>query len=218
VFLRFGLPLSFYVDSDVVFRYVAGRDALHYKHHVQTDEAIPQWKQICQECQVKVIHALSPQAKGKAERPYGWIQDHLVRICARDNVTTLAQANQVLFREVHEYNYRRVHSTTGEIPYLRYQRALKEKKNLFRQFLIPPPYQSIKDIFCFRFDRTVDAYRTVSISNLKLKFNNAPIHETVNVRIYPYATGGLSEIRFWYNNKLLDIQKVKTCLLSTIHF
>ena len=218
VFLRYGLPLSFYVDCDSIFKFIRGRDELHYKHYLQTDDVMPQWKQVCHDCQVKVINALSPQAKGKIERPYGWIQDHLVRICARENIVTIAQANSILNREVYEYNYKRVHSTTGEIPYLRYQRALKENKNVLRQFLIPPPYQSIKDIFCFRFKRTVDSYRTVSINNLKLKFNNAPIHEEINLRIYPYATGGLSEVRFWYKDKLLDIQKVKTELLKLVHF
>lgn len=218
VFLRYGLPLSFYVDCDSIFKFIRDRDELHYKHQLQSIEPMPQWKQVCHDCQVKVINALSPQAKGKVERPYGWIQDHLVRICARENVTTIAQANQILQREVYEYNYKRIHSTTGEIPYLRYQRALKDKKNVFRQFVVPPPYQSIRDIFCFRLNRTVDAYRTVSVNNLKLKFNNAPIHEEVNLRIYPYSTGGLSEVRFWYKDKLLDAQKIKTELLPIVHF
>jgi len=218
VFLRYGLPLNFYVDCDSIFKFIRGRDELRYKHQLFTDEAMPQWKQVCYDCQVKVINALSPQAKGKVERPYRWIQDHLVRICARENITTIAQANHILYREVYEYNYKRIHSTTDEIPYLRYQRALKENKNVLRQFLVPPPYQSVKDIFCFRLNRTVDAYRTVSINNLKLKFNNAPLHEEVNLRIYPYATGGLSEVRFWHKDKLLDIQKVKTELLLPVHF
>ncbi len=100
VFLKYGVPLSFYVDCDSIFKFIRGRDELHYKHLLQTDETMPQWKQVCFDCQVKVINALSPQAKGKVERPYGWIQDHLVRICARENVTTIAQANQILQREV----------------------------------------------------------------------------------------------------------------------
>lgn len=218
MFLRYGLPLSFYVDCDSIFKFIRGRDELHYKHRMQNNEPMPQWKQVCYDCQVRVINALSPQAKGKVERPYGWIQDHLVRICAREQVTTIAQANQILNREVYEYNYKRIHSTTGEIPYLRYQRALKENKNVLRQFLVPPPYQSIKDIFCFRFNRIVDAYRTVSLNNLKLKFNNAPIHEEVTLRIYPYSTGDLSEVRFWHKGKLLDVQKIKTDLLPIVHF
>lgn len=218
IFLDFGLPFKFYVDSDSIFRFIRGRDEIHYKHHLNTDETMPQWKQVLYDCNVEVTHALSPQAKGKVERPYRWIQDHLVRICARDNIATITKANQVLFREVHEYNYKRIHSTTGEIPYLRYQRAIKEKQNLFRQFVIPPPYQSIKDIFCFRLDRRVDAYRTISINNLKLKFNNAPLYEEVNLRIYPDQKSELSEIRFWHKNKLLDVQKVKTNLLDLVHF
>lgn len=218
IFLKYGLPLGFYVDCDSIFKFIRGRDEKHYKHYLQTDDVMPQWKQVCYDCQVKVINALSAQAKGKIERPYGWLQDHIVRICARENVTKITQANQILSREVYEYNCKRIHSTTEEIPYLRYQRALKEKKNLFRKFLIPPPYQSIKDIFCLRFDRIVDAYRTVSIDNLKLKFNNAPIHEKVNLRVYPYANGDLSEVRFWYKDKLLDVQKIKTELLKSVHF
>lgn len=67
MFLRYGLPLNFYVDCDSIFKFIRGRDELHYKHHLQTDEAMPQWKQVCHDCQVKVIHALSPQAKGKVE-------------------------------------------------------------------------------------------------------------------------------------------------------
>lgn len=147
VFLKFGLPLNFYVDSHSIFRFVRGRDEFHYKHHKMTDEVNPQWKQVLSDCKVDVIHALSPQAKGKVERPYRWIQDYLARICARDNIKTIAPANQVLLREVYLYNYKWVHSTTKEIPFIRYQRALKEKKSVLRPFIIPPPYASIKDIF-----------------------------------------------------------------------
>ena len=218
IFLKFGLPMRFYIDSDSIFRFVRGRDDLHYKHHRFTDDSKPQWTQILDECQVKPAFALSPQAKGKVERPYGWLQDHLVRLCYRDNVSTLAQGNHILDKEINAYNFKRLHSTIEEIPYLRYQIALREKRNLFRPFRIPPPFQSTKDIFCFRMDRTVDAYRTVSINNLKIKFSNAPIHEKLQLRIHPDILTGLSEIRFWHKDKLLDVQKVKTKLINPVLF
>lgn len=218
VFLKYGMPLNFYVDSHSIFRFVRGRDEIHNRHYLMTDEADPQWKQVLNDCHVEVIHALSPQAKGKIERPYGWIQDHLVRICARDEIMTIAAANQVLSREMYLYNYKWVHSTTKEIPFMRYQRALKEKQSVLRQFIVPPPYQSIKDIFCLRMNRIVDNYRTVSINNLKLKFNNAPIGDSVNLRIYPHNKSELSEVRFWHNGKLLDAQQVKTNLILPVHF
>lgn len=218
IFLKYGLPLRFYVDNHSIFRFVRGRDELHYKHHLMTDEAIPQWKHIMNDCHVQVIHALSPQAKGKVERPYGWIQDHVVRTCARDKISEIIPANQVLFREVYHYNHRWIHSTTGEVPIIRYQRAIKEKKTLFRPFIIPPPYQSVKDIFCYRMNRVVDSYRSISIKNVQIKFNNAPIHQTVDLRIHPDQKTGLSEIRFWYKDRLLDVKQIQTELILPVQF
>ncbi|MFA5430887.1 MAG: hypothetical protein WC329_07000 [Candidatus Omnitrophota bacterium] len=218
IFLKFGLPLRFYIDSDSIFRFVRGRDELHYKHHQFTDEVRPQWTQILDECQVKPVFALSPQAKGKIERPYGWLQDHLVRLCYRENITSLAQGNHILGQEVNAYNFKRVHSAVEEIPYLRYQRAIRDKRNLFRQFRVPEPFQSTKDIFCIRMDRTVDAYRCVTINNQKIKFSNAPIYEKVQLRIHPNTATGISEIRFWHKGKLLDIQMIKTTLIDPVHF
>jgi hypothetical protein len=66
------------------------------------------------------------------ERPYGWIQDRLVRTCAREGINDIKDAQKLLGKEISRYNYRQVHSTTGEVPYLRFQRALKEKVSLFR--------------------------------------------------------------------------------------
>ena len=59
----------------------------------------------------------------------------------------------ILNQEIHRYNYKQIHSTTKEIPYFWFQRALKENKSLFREFKIKPPYQSVKDIFCLRIKR-----------------------------------------------------------------
>jgi len=50
---------------------------------------------------------------------------------------------------------------------------LKEKKSLFREFRIKPPFISPKDIFCLRIERTVDGYKEVSLNNIELKINNA---------------------------------------------
>jgi len=216
VLLRYGLPYCYYVDSHSIFRFVQGRDSNWRKHHLLTDEATPQWKQVLDDCNVKVTYALSPQAKGKMERPYGWLQDRLVRICVRKDIADIKPAQQVLRQEIHRYNYQQVHSTTQEIPYVRFQRALKEKQSLFREFKISSPFQSPKDIFCLRMDRTVDPYRQISISPLKFKVHADP-YKQVNLRIYP-LNDQISEIRFWCEGKLIDTQKVKTSELKDVHF
>ena len=217
VILRYGLPYAYYVDSHSIFRFVQGRDSLWRKHNLLTDEANPQWKQVLEDCQVKITYALSPQAKGKIERPYGWLQDRLIRTCVREDVNQIEQAQQVLNQEVNRYNHRQVHSTTQEIPARRLQRALRENISLFREFTVNPPFQSVKDIFCLRLQRTIDSYRRISLNNLQLKVNHATPGKTVNLRIYPLSPT-LSEIRFWCEQTLLDIQKVKNSELKGVQF
>lgn len=206
--LTHGLPFSYYVDSHSIFRFVQGRDSFWRKHQTLTDETDPQWKQVLYDCNVKIIYALSPQAKGKIERPYQWLQDRLVRTCVRENVSDIRQAQKILKQEIRRYNYRQVHSTTQEVPYFRLQSALKDGTSLFREFKVRPPYQSVKDIFCLRLDRTVDPYRRISVKNLVLKVNGVTSGDKVNLRIYP-MNHLLSELRFWCNGRLVDIQRAK---------
>jgi len=217
VILKYGSPFLYYVDSHSIFRFVQGRDSLWRKHYTLTDEADPQWKQVMGDCNIKVTYALSPQAKGKIERPYGWLQDRLIRTCVRDNVTDIKQAQGVLNYEIQRYNYKQVHSTTQEVPYFRFQRALKEKRSLFREFRVRPPFQSVKDIFCLRINRTIDPYRRISINNLQMKVNNATPRKIVTLRIYPLSND-ISEVRFWCDDTLIDVQRVKNSDLKVVHF
>jgi hypothetical protein len=218
VALRYGLPMTYYVDSHSIFRFVQGRDSYWRNHYKVTDEANPQWKQVLADCRVKITYALSPQAKGKIERPYQWLQDRIVRTCARNNIRNIKQGREVLGYELDRYNNRQVHSTTQEIPALRFQRAKEEKRSLFREFVVPPPFQSTKDIFCLRAERTVSAYRKISFNNLDLDAAGVPIFEKIQLRIVPDEESGLAEIRLWYKDKLVGTQKVKNEDLNLVHF
>lgn len=208
VILTHGFPVKYYVDSHAIFRFVRGRDEMHYKHYLQTDDIDPQWKQVLRDCRVDWTHALSPQAKGKVERPYRWVQDHLARTCYREGVTEIQDARKILNEEIKEYNHKRVHSTTGEIPYVRFKKALKEGRSLFREFEVPKPYKTARDIFCFRITRIADTYRKISIENIKFKVNQVNPRDELDLRIYPVSKL-YSEIRFWRGAELLDIQKIK---------
>ena len=218
VLLKYGFPLAYYVDSHSIFRFVQGRDSFWRNHYKLTDEADPQWKQVLDDCRVKVTYALSPQAKGKIERPYRWIQDRLVRTCYRENVRDIKKGQLILNNLLQRYNYRIVHSTTGEIPYIRFQRAIREKRTLFREFRIRPPFLSSKDIFCLRVERMVNPYRKVSINNLELKVPGAPLHERIQLRIVPDKESAVSEVRFWHRDEFLGSQKVKNADLNLVQF
>jgi hypothetical protein len=207
--LTYGCPYSYYVDCHSIFRYVKGRDQKHHQYNYFTDDISPQWKQVLEECNVKVTYALSPQAKGKIERPFGWMQDNMIRSCDRNNVKDIHHANRILDQEIKRYNFKTIHSTTQEIPYRRFQNAIDNKKSLFRKFFVPKPYLLPKDIFCLRLQRTVDNYRTVSIDKLKLKVNCDDTRIAVDIRIH-LLSDKLAELRFWYRDRLIDTKRVKT--------
>jgi transposase len=199
-----GIPLRYYVDSLRIFRFVQGRDSLWRKHVLQTDQADPQWKMVMQSLGVEVIHALSPQAKGKIERPYRWMQDRIVRTCALENLSTLEEARSVLKDEVDRYNNYQVHSTTGEIPSLRFDRAQLEGKSLFRPFTLPNPYTSLKDIFCLRERRMVDAYHRISLFGWEIPVPKAPLHEDVELHLTPDEDHQILDVRIWSSDHLVQ--------------
>ena len=134
---------------------------------------------------VDVAYALSPQAKGKIERPYRWLQDRIVRTCAIEKLTAIDDVRAVLKDELNRYNNHQVHSTTGEVPSIRFDRARKEGNSLFRPFALPKPYTSTKDIFCLRETRMVNGYCKISLFNHEIPVPHVPLREDVEVHLIP---------------------------------
>jgi len=203
VMQTYGLPLRYYVDNLRVFRFVQHRDSVWRTHHLGTDEVDPQWKQVLRRLNVDVVYALSPQAKGKVERPYRWLQDRIVRTCALEKIASLEDTRAVLREEVHRYNYHQVHSTTGEIPAVRFANARKTGNSLFRPFALPKPYRSTKDVFCFRITRTVDGYRRISLDRHSIQVPKVDVREDVDLHLVPDLAKNLLEVRIWFQDKMV---------------
>ncbi len=199
----YGLPLRYYVDSLRVFRFVQGRDSFWRKHVLQTDETETQWRKMMRILGVGVTFALSPQAKGKVERPYRWLQDRIVRTCTYEKLSTIEEVRSVLKEELNRYNNHQLHSTTGEIPNIRFEKAKISGNSLFRKFSVPKPYSSPQDIFCLREKRMVNGYRRISLFNHSIEVPNVPLHEDLDVHLAPDTTRELMNIRIWWNTKLV---------------
>jgi len=193
--------LRYYVDSLRVFRFVQGRDSFWRKHVLQTDDVDTQWSKMMRLLGVDVAYALSPQAKGKVERPYRWLQDRIVRTCALEDIADVAQARIVLREELERYNHHQVHSTTREIPGLRFGKAIAAANSLFRPFSLPQPYTSAKNVFCLRDQRMVNAYRRISLSGHEIPIPSVPLYEHVDVHMVPNSDKGTMEIRVWWNRQ-----------------
>ncbi|MBI2934577.1 MAG: hypothetical protein HYY29_03295 [Chloroflexi bacterium] len=213
-----GIPLRYYVDSLRVFRFVQNRDSFWRKHVLQTDEADPQWKQVMKVLGVEVVHALSPQAKGKIERPYRWLQDRIVRTCALEKLTTIEEGRAVLREELNRYNNHQVHSTTREIPATRFDKARKEGNSLFRPLAPPKPYASQKDVFCLRETRMVNGYRRITLFNHEIEVPKVPLREYVELHLIPDLARQALEIRIWWDNHMVHSLTFPLSQLPRVHF
>lgn len=201
---QYGIPFRYYVDSLRVFRFVRERDSMYYKNVLRTDEADPQWLQVMRLMNVDVSYALSPQAKGKVERPYRWLQDRIVRTCALEKIDQLQDARSVLAGELDRYNNHQVHSTTGEIPSIRFEKAQAEGRNLFRPFSLPQPYRSTKDVFCLHETRIVNGYRRISLNNHQIDVPHVDLREQVDIHLVPDVIKNVMEVRIWWREKMVQ--------------
>ncbi|MFH1486226.1 MAG: hypothetical protein ABIH46_09160 [Chloroflexota bacterium] len=199
----YGIPLRYYVDSLRVFRFIQGRDSVWRKHVLQTDDVDTQWGKMMRALGVDVTYALSPQAKGKVERPYQWLQDRIVRTCALEKVSAMEDVRAVLREEVDRYNHHQVHSTTKEIPSIRFNRAKREGNSLFRPFSMPKPYTSPKDAFCLRETRVVNGYRRISLFDHTIEVPKVDLHEDVDIHLVPDAVKQVMEIRIWWKSTMV---------------
>jgi len=212
----YGIPHQYYVDNLRVFRFIQHRDSTWKGMALGSDDVNTQWRQVLALMNTGVIYALSPQAKGKIERPYRWMQDRIVRTCALEHISSLVDARQVLIEEVHRYNYLQVHSTTQEIPVIRFEKAQKLNKSLFRAFSLPQPYTSAKDVFCIRHSKDTDGYRKITLGGHTLQIPGIEPRDEVEMHFVPDLAKNLVEIRFWAKKKrihtavlpIADLEKV----------
>jgi transposase len=216
---QFGVPNRYYVDNLRVFRFVQHRDSVWKNLVLGTDDVNTQWRQVLALMNTDVVYALSPQAKGKIERPYRWLQERIVRTCALEHIDSLEDARLVLREEIHRYNYQQVHSTTQEIPAIRFEKARKENRSLFRSFSLPKPFTSAKDVFCLRHHRVADGYRKVTLVGHSIQIPGICPREEIDLHFVPDESKNLVEIRFWATGKLVHTTNLPLDSLKTlVHF
>ncbi len=202
VVTKYGVGSNYYTDNHGIFRFIERQDSRFGTKKVKASDVRTQWERAVKECGMDIIYAMSPEAKGKIERPYRWLQDRIVRVCAKQQITTIEQGRLILQAEVNRYNARQIHSTTGEIPLIRFQRAERENNTVFRKLELPKPFISTKDIFCLKEERVTNGYSQVSWRNRYYKVPNY-IPEGATVKLHIIADDSHPELRVWYRDELV---------------
>lgn len=99
--VKYGLPHSVYVDKHSTYK--STRQA---KEEELEDKPLSQFERALKELGVIVIHADSPQAKGRVERLFGTLQDRLIKEMRLKGVKTKNEANEFLKTYLPVYNRR----------------------------------------------------------------------------------------------------------------
>ena len=97
---KYGVPMSVYLDKHTTYKSWVRRDEF------QETEPISQFGRALKELGVKMLHAHSPQAKGRIERLFKTFQDRLVKEMRLRGVSTIPEANRFLVSYLPVYNRR----------------------------------------------------------------------------------------------------------------
>jgi hypothetical protein len=100
---KYGLPMSIYVDRHTTYK---SSKKLTQWDEIEGVKTLSQFERALMELGVEVIHAQSPQAKGRIERLFGVFQDRLVKEMRLRGIATKDQANEFLEEYLPRYNER----------------------------------------------------------------------------------------------------------------
>jgi len=88
----YGKPKSIYLDNGSVYK-------VNRKTVFDDLEVLTQFERVCEELGIEVIHAKSPQAKGRIENGWGTLQDRLVKELRLRDINDINSANKYLKEE-----------------------------------------------------------------------------------------------------------------------
>ena len=100
---RYGLPQAIYVDKHTTYKSTKKQTT---EEQLENKEAMSQFERALDELGVKVIHANSPQAKGRVERVLRTFQDRLIKEMRLRNIKTKDEANRFLGEYLAVHNKR----------------------------------------------------------------------------------------------------------------
>ena len=155
VLRRRGVPVSIYQDRHSALR--RNDDAWSLEEQLAGRQHPTQVGQALEDLAIHPIFALSPQAKGRVERLFGVLQDHLLAEMRLDGIATLEQANDYLKNWIRRYNRR-------------FQKQPKSNRTAYRA----TTGLDLNKILSFRYQATVLNDNTVRLGGLTIDIPPGP--------------------------------------------
>ncbi len=175
---RYGIPMAAYADRHSIF--FQGKEKflreLSLEEQLAAHREPTQFGRLLNELGVQLIHALSPQAKGRVERLWGTFQDRLASELRMAGAADCEQANQVLRRFLPRHNRRFV--VSARLP----ETAWVEW----------PKGRRLDELFCFKYRRVVLNDNTVRIGEHIIDLPSPVSHAHARVDVQERFDGSLA--------------------------
>jgi transposase len=133
---KYGIPMSIYMDRHTTYKSPAEPSM---EDEIQGTTPLSEFGRALTELAVKIIHAHSPQAKGRIERLFKTLQDRLVKEMTIRGINTIDEANRYLDTYLSAHNKR-------------FAVKAKEQADLHREI---PREINIDKVLCIRTVRTL---------------------------------------------------------------
>jgi transposase len=140
---KYGFPLQLYADKHTTYKSTAKPTI---EEEIQGIGPMSQFERALKELSVGMIHAHSPQAKGRVERLFGTLQDRLVKEMRLRGISTIEEANRFLQDYLPIYNRK-------------FSVKAVSKEDMHRPL---PAGIELNTILCVKTDRTVRNDHTIS--------------------------------------------------------
>jgi hypothetical protein len=142
---KYGVPTRFYADKHTTYKSPLKEPDIYDKNG-NPIEALSQFERACKELSIEIIHAHSPQAKGRIERLFGTLQDRLVKEMRLAGINSIEEANRFLPKYFERHNKR-------------FMVAAAEQGDMHRPL---PKRIDLNKILCIKTERTVRNDNTIS--------------------------------------------------------
>jgi hypothetical protein len=138
-----GIPMSVYFDKHTTYKSTAEPSI---EDEINGTEPLSEFGRSLKELGVNLIHAHSPQAKGRVERMFNTLQDRLVKEMTLRGINTIEEANRYLKIYLFSHNKR-------------FEVKPKEQSDLHRAI---PKGLDLDKILCIRTERTMRNDSTIA--------------------------------------------------------
>ncbi|MFA7290545.1 MAG: ISNCY family transposase [Melioribacteraceae bacterium] len=191
---KYGKPKSIYLDNGSVYK-------VNRKTVFDDPEVLTQFERACEELGIEVIHAKSPQAKGRIENGWGTLQDRLIKELRLRHIGNIKDANKYLKEEfLPKYNEK-------------FSIQAKDKGNFHTALNTK---ENLDQIFTIRNERLINNDFTIRFKNKWFQLDEIQpktILQKSQATIEEYLNG---ELKIRQDDKYLNFKEINKQDLETL--